>query len=77
MSPACGLNNGVRGLSGSQALREPLRPHPGRSHEDAAKKAHQKAVVYPGTQCADPAHHRGGGARPGAPPKLGTIIRAH
>lgn len=77
MSTPHGLRNWVPRLPESQAVHGPLRPYPRRSLEDAANKTHQKAVVGPGTQCADPAHHRGVGARPGAPPKLGTIIWVH
>ena len=61
-------------LPESQTLQETLRPYPRRSLEDAASTAHPKAVVCPGIQCADPAHPRGGRARPGAPPKPGTTI---
>lgn len=75
--PMCtphGLRTWVPPLPASQALHEALGPHPGSSLEDAANKAHQTAVVCPGTRCAGPPYCRGGGARPGALPKPGTII---
>ena len=74
MGTPSGLNTRVPPLPESQAFQEPLSVHPRRSLEDAAHETHLKAVVCPGTQCADPAHPRGGGTRPGAPPELGTAI---
>lgn len=69
-----GLKTRMPPLPETQALQESLRPLPRRGLKDATAKTHEKAVVCPGTQCADPAHHRSDGARPGAPPKLSTTV---